>query len=74
MAAVTAMAQKMVRDLSRRMNGGDAKTPYDEGYESSLIGDGGKTRPCPYPVGSPEYDKWREGFDDATDDYMRNQD
>jgi hypothetical protein len=41
---------------------------YFEGYASSMIGDGGETRPCPYEEVTPEYERWWVGFDDATED------
>jgi hypothetical protein len=46
---------------------------YFEGYASSVIGDGGKTKPCPYTEGTPQYKRWWDGFGDATQDYADNQ-
>lgn len=48
---------------------GEKKTPYEEGYESAKIGDGAKTKPCPYEPGTTEYDSWWEGFGQSDDDY-----
>ena len=44
---------------------------YFEGYASSMIGDGGKTKPCPYSEGTPQYKRWWDGFGDATEDYAK---
>lgn len=47
-------------------------SPYRQGYESSRIGDGGKTHPCPYAEDTPEYEQWWKGFDESTEDYLRD--
>ena len=44
---------------------------YFEGYASSVIGDGGKTKPCPYTEGTPQYKRWWDGFGDASEDYAK---
>ena len=43
---------------------------YFEGYASSMVGDAGEARPCPYDKEAPEYERWWNGFDDGTDDYQ----
>ena len=46
---------------------------YFEGYASSMIGDGGATKPCPYTEGTVLYARWWDGFNDATEDYANDQ-
>lgn len=46
------------------------ENPWQEGYNSAYIGDGGKTQPCPYREGSPEYEQWWEGFGQETEDHI----
>jgi hypothetical protein len=46
---------------------------YFEGYASSMIGDSGETRPCPYEKDTSEYERWWEGFGDASEDHSNDQ-
>lgn len=39
-------------------------SPFEEGYNSAHQRDGAETLPCPYAEGTPEHDKWWEGFCD----------
>lgn len=47
-----------------------SKSPYSEGYEAAGIPPPDQPE-CPYPRGSAEADKWREGYGDATEELIR---
>lgn len=38
------------------------KSPFEEGFNSASIRDGGETLPCPYEAGSADHDEWWDGF------------